>query len=194
MTASLKYEIIRKIIHIFTALIPFFYYFYWTKEQTILIALILFVFFLIAEAGRRYVTVLQQIFEKIFSNLLRNDEINDRLTGATLLFGGLTISAVLFEKDIAIVAMLNLSVSDALAALGGKVFGKRKIGNKTLEGSIIFFLAAILWGWLLINNLAAILIMAVFVTLVELYVSVISDNLSVPVTSGFILTLVLYYF
>ena len=43
-----------------------------------------------------------------------------------------------FESRICIPALLIMSFSDSAAAIIGKKYGKTKIFNKTLEGSLLF--------------------------------------------------------
>ena len=56
---------------------------------------------------------------------------------------GFCITALLFNKEIAIASMLITSVSDSLAAIFGMKYGKiQLVNNKSLEGFIVFSISA----------------------------------------------------
>tara|TARA_Y100000031_G_scaffold120222_1_gene134186 strand:+ start:168 stop:554 length:387 start_codon:yes stop_codon:yes gene_type:complete len=122
--------------------------------------------------------------------MLRKHELEGKLTGATWAFIGGTISVFLFEKDIAVLALLFMSVGDTVAALIGQQYGKIKIGEKTIEGfagglvSCIFisiFFPSVIW----INSIAGSLI----ASLIELSPIPVDDNLMIPLISGGMMTL-----
>lgn len=69
--------------------------------------------------------------------------------GALTFLAGFTVSAALFEKNIALACMLLLTFGDGIAGIVGHYFGRRKIPftGKTIEGSVAFLLAAFLSCW-----------------------------------------------
>ena len=79
---------------------------------------------------RYHIGWIQKWFGIFFSPMLRKHELEGNLTGATWAFIGGTISVFLFEKDIAVLALLFMSVGDTVAALIGQRYGKIKIGKK----------------------------------------------------------------
>ena len=122
---SLKNELIRKSIHISTVIIPIIYYYHLDREQMSFLCISLFILLLIGDILRIYITLLTQIYEKILGKLLRSEETGKRLNGATLLFLGFSISVLFFEKEIAIISMMILALSDSIAAIVGKSYGKK---------------------------------------------------------------------
>ena len=135
----MRNEVFRKAIHLLTAILPVIYFLYLDREQMSFLCISLFILFLLGDILRIYVTVLRQIYEKIFGKLLRADERENKLNGATFLFLGFSVAVILFEKEVAVISMLILALSDSLAALFGMQFGKKKGHGKTIHGSIAFF-------------------------------------------------------
>lgn len=187
---SLKNEIIRKSIHIATAVIPLYYYFAGQKEELSYICLILFIFFLTADLSRIYFIQLSQIYEKILGNLLRSEERGKRLNGATLLFLGFLLAVLLFDKTTAVIVMLFISIADSIAAIVGKSFGKTVLFNKTLQGSVAFFITAFLIASYFNENMILNICVAAVSTLIELLPIKINDNITIPIAAGSIFSVV----
>jgi len=189
---SLKKELIRKSIHIATAIIPALYILSREKEQILIICISLFILFLTGDILRIYVRQLRQIYEKVFGTLLRAEESGKKLNGATLLLAGYSLAVIFFETDIAAASMLFLAFADSMAAIIGKTFGKRMIFNKTLEGSLAFFITAGIISVLIFDNKIVSIGIAGLVTILELIPVKINDNLSIPVISGTLFSFVKY--
>jgi len=129
------------------------------------------------------------LFEKIFSSLLREEE-KYKLTGATHLFISATITIFLFEKSIAVPAILTLTISDSMAAIVGKSVGRHPIFNKTLEGSITFFCMTIGIFYFVFGHLTLFSILtAGIVTLFEVLPFRFNDNLGIALATAFLLML-----
>ena len=189
--ASLEYkkELIRKTIHISTASIAILYY-YFDKPVILSISLFFSIGFLTADLLRLNSQRLEKYFHLFFSKLLRNREVTKDLTGASYLFMGITITIFLFSKNVAIVSILILTISDTVAAIAGKKFGRNKIGNKSVEGSIAFFISTIIIiGSLLKLNIFYVIFVSILITFVEAVPIRINDNLTIPVFSGLLLTI-----
>lgn len=102
--------------------------------------------------------------------------------GAFFLFLGCFLTILIYEEKIAFASILILGISDALAAIIGKPFGRLKIGNKSMEGTAAFYLStfiivSVLFGYPLAPFVAAIACLSE-------YIPKIDDNLSVPLVSG----------
>ena len=145
--------------------------------------------FLIAEILRINISIFKYLFQRFFGPIVRASE-NKKLTGATSVFISGFLTVLIFEKNIAIFAMLTLSLADATAALIGKKWGKRELFDKTLEGSITFLIISIALAMLLpdLFRLGAI-VAAIVATLVELLPSPIDDNLMIPISIATTLSL-----
>lgn len=79
--------------------------------------------------------------------MLRKHEIDSKkknLNGATYVFLSAVLVVFVFPKVIVITAFSVLIISDTLAALIGRKFGKHKFLAKSLEGTAAFFVSACL--------------------------------------------------
>jgi len=137
-------ELIRKAIHFCSISIPLLYL-VTTKTVALSILIPLTVGFIVIDIARYYFPPLGKIFYKVFGSLLRKHESDSRqkkLNGATYVLIAATISVAVFPKLIAVTAFIILIISDMMSALVGKRFGRHKFFDKSLEGSIAFFLSA----------------------------------------------------
>jgi dolichol kinase len=181
-------ELLRKIIHLLTSLIPVIYLISMNKEQMSFLCISLFMLFLAGDLLRIYVIQLGRIFDKVFGKLLRPAEKEKKLTGATYLLLGFSIVAVFFEKEVAVISMLILSVCDSLAAIVGRSFGRRKWFGKTVEGSLTFFLATLFITGFFNDKFGINILGAALLTVVELLSGKLNDNLTIPIVSGLFFT------
>ncbi|MEE2877234.1 MAG: hypothetical protein VX822_05600 [Candidatus Neomarinimicrobiota bacterium] len=177
-------EIIRKLIHFGSAIFPIAYYHVLTRDQMLWLFGGLSVLFLIGEFVRLNVEPAKRIFRLIFGQIVRPSE-EHRLTGATSVFISGFLTVLIFEKNVAVFAMLILSLADATAALIGRKWGKRSIFGKTVEGTVTFLiiamvLAVTLPGLPRVGAVAA----AVIATVAELLPSPIDDNLMIPLSAA----------
>ncbi len=105
----------------------------------------------------------------------------------------------LFEKYVAIVSLLFLSIGDLMAAVIGEKFGRHRRFNKSLEGSLACLASCLLIGIVMTRVSPAILLPvaivgAVSATIVELLPIPVDDNLTIPLFSAGIMTLAALYF
>lgn len=143
-TIHYKDELLRKLIHLCSLSIPVIYYFI-TKETAVTILGVLTFIALIIDLGRYFSPGFGKIFYKFFGFLLRvheTDSNKKNLNGATYVLLSALISAIIFPKVIFITAFTILIISDSLAALIGRKYGKHKFLSKSFEGTLTFFISA----------------------------------------------------
>src|SRR3989344_2504564 len=110
---------------------------------------------------------------------------------------GIVLALSLFEKDIALAAILIMVIGDAVGPLVGMHFAKTKhILNqkKLVEGTIAGVIAATIAAWVFVNFFEALLgsIVGMVVETIEFKYfkkSFLDDNITIPVVSGFIIYL-----
>ena len=121
--------------------------------------------------------------------MLRDYELNGNLTGATYLLFGYLLTVLLFPMEIAVCAMIILSVGDSFAAIVGKSFPIWNIGGKTLSGTLSGIFVSFLFSLFVVPGLPimVILVGAVFGMVVELFSNRLNDNFLIPVLSGLIM-------
>ncbi|MCP4725064.1 MAG: phosphatidate cytidylyltransferase [bacterium] len=183
---NFKREIKRKLFHLLALSIPVGYWF--LDRSLVLMILIPFtVIVLIVDIARFNIPWFQDLFMKIFGVIVREHETR-YFTGSAFLLSAAVIVIHFFPKNIAILSLLIVSISDACAALIGRKFGKISIFEKTLEGSLAFLTTALMIGFIMpdIDNFHGITA-AVSATVIELIPVPIDDNLLIPVGTCLIL-------
>lgn len=179
---SLKNEIFRKTIHLSSIAIPIFLFFY-GRELTLLYLLPITITFLILDILRIRNTRIKYLYNYFFITLTRSSE-SKKITGASYVFLSSSIIILFFPIDIAFISLLIMTISDSLAALFGRIYGTIKINNKTLEGSLAFFISSsIIILFSSSVNIYLGVMSTLITTIVEIY-SPIDDNLSVPLAFG----------
>ncbi len=186
----MRQEIIRKTIHLSAnTIIPLAYLFLNIPRiwAAILIG-ITSVLFIMIDIGRTRYGWLSKIFGKLFNGMLRSHELEGKLTGASYVLIGSFLSVAIFPKEIAVLALLFTAVGDTAAALYGKKFGKLRIWNKTLEGSIAGLIACltIILFFPQIPNIVKFsgAFAAMFIELLPIKID---DNLRIPLFSGIVM-------
>lgn len=172
----------RKIIHLFFSIIPLSYIFL-DRKIILLLTTSLSGIFLIIEFMRFKIPKFKKLFKGIFGKMLKNEE-EERITGATWLMLSFTLCILIFKKEIAILSLLFMTISDTIASIGGKLFGRHKIMNKTLEGSILFLVSAFIITIFFKINIHLKLFSSFAGTIAEIIPSPLDDNLFVPLVVG----------
>ena len=71
-------------------------------------------------------------FHKYLKSVLRSNELKGHLTGATWMLIGFTCSVIIFDFEVSVLALLFLSVGDAVAGLVGRALPIGKIWDKSI--------------------------------------------------------------
>ena len=187
-------EISRKFLHLFSSIIPLSYLWIFKEKSLVLdLLLILSIFSILIELFRFKIELINNIFKKFFNFMLRKNELKGSITGATWLIIGNLITVYLYPINIAVPALIFLSIGDSFAALFGKKIPKLKIGNKSIIGTLAGIFSSLSIA-LLVNQILptyVIVIGAVTAMLVELIPSPLNDNLTIPILSGLIMIIIL---
>lgn len=186
-------EVARKAIHLASAAIPLFY---WATSKPLTLAAIvpLLAVSLGIESLRLLNPAFRSWYNSFFGNLYRPQE-RLTLSGATYVLLAAVLTILLFEKRIAIAALLILSISDSAASLVGRKLRSYSLGGKSAAGCAAFLLtAAAILLWLLPDRPLASAAAAVAGMLAEAVPCrigslKIDDNLLVPLAVGVVATL-----
>ncbi len=140
------------------------------------------------ESARLRLPRLNRVFLRYLPLALKEAEASN-LTGATYLLISSLLAFVLFEKGVAVAALLFLSVGDPLAGAVGERFGRHRFRGRSVEGSLAclaggVIVAVLLWKVNLGISLPAMMVGVVAATLTEWAPLPLDDNLSVPLASG----------
>lgn len=187
-TLSLKQEIYRKSIHLSSLWMVAYIYF----MDIIAINYTFFCLSLILlsyELGRRYIPFIKTLNKQILGSILRDSEHNKNFTGAFYVVLSIFLASLLFDKQTLMISVSIMLVSDSLAALIGKKWGRIKFMDKSLEGSLAFFISSFLITYLGTLNIITAIIVALITTLTELFSKRLrlDDNLTITLIAGFIL-------
>ncbi|MEI6847892.1 MAG: diacylglycerol/polyprenol kinase family protein [Chlorobiaceae bacterium] len=189
---AFRYEIARKAIHLSSLSISVLYY-YVNRELTLFLLVPLFSVFFLVDILKNFVEPVSAWYYNTFDAILRTHEVKrekKHLNGATFITMSALLLVFFFPKVIAIVAFSMVAVSDTLAAIVGKFFGKHRFGRKSIEGSVVFFISAIAIVIVVPGiNLLIGFVMAAAATVTEAFVVQIGsfkidDNLTIPLFSA----------
>ncbi|MGY8763866.1 MAG: diacylglycerol/polyprenol kinase family protein [Fidelibacterota bacterium] len=184
-------EVTRKILHLFSSIIPLGYvWFIQDKEIMVVLLGCLSLIAILLEISRKKWDIVESLFEKHFNFMLRQSEFDEGLTGATWLLFGSTITLYLFPIQIAVPSLLFLTVGDAFAAIIGKGIPVGKIGDKHLSGTIAGIVTSCGIALWINQHLPGeiIILSSVASMLVEVAPLPMNDNLTIPLTGGLVMS------
>jgi len=177
-------EVYRKMIHLGSSVFPISYYYSLSREQMLWLLGGLSALFLFGELLRMNVGSFKRFFKLIFSAVVRESE-DHTITGATTVFIAGFLTVLIFERPVAIFAMLILSLADATAALIGRKWGNHSLFEKSVEGTMTFLIVALALAFLLPDlPRAGAVAAAGIATVAEVLPSPIDDNLIVPLSAA----------
>jgi dolichol kinase len=193
-TIGYKDELIRKLIHLTSLLIPVMYYFI-TRSTAATLLGVLAAIALIVDISRHFSPEIGKIFYKIFGFLLRRhefDEVKKNLNGATYVLISAIIGVLIFPKIIFITAFSMLIIGDTMAALIGRKFGKHKFLFKSFEGTFAFFISSCIVvlftpkvGYFTDEFIIGFAVAFVGAITENISFKYIDDNFSIPLAVGF---------
>jgi dolichol kinase len=180
-------EMFRKLIHLGAIAIPTIYYF--LDQKTILILLSLgLVLSLLLDYIRIFGEEKSKKFVYRYMGLMIRSKESKDFIGATYILTGSIITILIFDKAIAMAGIAFIVVGDTAGAIIGRLWGRVRFRNKSLEGSVSFFLACCIISVIIPDIPYWILVIgAMTATVVEALTFHIDDNLIVPVTSAAIM-------
>jgi dolichol kinase len=113
-------------------------------------------------------------------------------SSATLFLVGSFITLFLFTKPVASTALVYVIVGDLMAKYAGLEHGRISVFSRTLEGSLMYFVASVVagfvWSHFVAIPLAAYLIGALAAAVTEMLPWDVNDNFAVPIVSGAVMT------
>jgi acyl phosphate:glycerol-3-phosphate acyltransferase len=183
-----SFESTRKIIHLVGGLIPLLYLtLNLTKLEALLILGILALPFVGADLLRLWWPVVNRWFLLLFQVAMRPGE-EHRLTGASYYVLACWLTILLFERTVAIVALLILACADTAASVVGQAVGGYRIGQKkTLAGTVAFLFTACLVA-LPFFPLTISFVVALIAAVTECLPLPLDDNVTIPLATGISLT------
>lgn len=191
---SYSQELLRKGIHMISLLIPVCYSFL-DRRTALLIILPLTAAAIIIDVLMKRKNRVRDFIYVVFGKMLRPHEKGYFvLNGASWVLISAFVCILIFPKIITITAFSILIISDISAALIGRKFGRHRLFDKSVEGTLAFIVSAILTSVIigLIFSLPPIFYyLAVPGSIIGGIVEAasnklkIDDNLSIPLSIGF---------
>ena len=188
-------ELLRKMLHLGSLSIPVVYYFI-SRNLAIEILLPITVFSIFIDVSRHYIPAIARMVSRLFDKIIRpHERQNGLLSGATYVFISALFCVFIFPKLITITAFSILIVSDASSALVGRAFGRHRLFDKSLEGTLAFIVSA--WIVILLTPKVGPVPMEYVIAAIAAVIGGLAeaasvtlhldDNFSVPVSIGFVM-------
>lgn len=198
LAKNLKKELYRKSIHLSSLWIPLFIYFVHPGVSIVFFSL-LFVGNVLIEYGnyKKYPWA-RRTFGSLFFRMLRNKETTHgkfQVSRLVICAVGGYCCTLLFPQPVAVISLSVMLISDTSAALFGKAYGTRKLyKNKSLEGTVAFFLSALIVNMLcepIYHFTYAGVIACAAASFAEMFEDKleVDDNLSIPLVVGTVLVI-----
>ena len=184
-------EMVRKTIHFLSLAVPAGLYLL-PEVAGRMVMLVLALLMLAVDVVRLQVASVRRIFYFVFGKILREHE-RFNLLGSTYLLLSALVCSYAFPKPIAVASLAFLIVGDTMAALIGRRWGRIRILDKSLEGSLACLISCLAIGWLYPGSelsLKMVVVGSVVATLSELLPIPLDDNMRIPLAAGFAMTLV----
>jgi len=188
---TIKGELLRKLTHLCALAIPVIYYFIGRDVILILLGCAVTIS-LIGD----YIRIFggpkaRNLIQRVFGIMIRPHE-KKAFTGATYILTSSIITILIFDKNVAILALAYIIIGDTAGAIVGRVWGKIRFRNKTLEGSLSFFLSCCLVSLLVPGVVLWVKITGALVAaVVEAFTVYLDDNVTVPLIAGAVMQLLL---
>lgn len=181
-----EFELRRKAFHCLSLVAPIVYHYIPCNiGKSILCALTVTV--VISDILRYRYNSVRHYLHIIFGSIMRRKEKNSLFSGLTYAMFGLSITSLLFPKEICIVAWLVLVFSDAIAAIVGLV--ANPVRRKNIYSFITFIISAMIVMTLYfkyieyVYDIKILAISAIVTAIAEFYSYklMLNDNLTIPI-------------
>ena len=196
---SFLQELLRKLIHLTSLLIPICYIFF--SKESMLMVLVPFMFCMVfVDIATRKNFFIRKIYLKLFGFMLRKHEIQSQemlLNGASWVLVSSVLTIYFFPQIVAVIALSILFISDIVAAVVGRRFGKKRflgLKGKSVAGTLSFFISAfivsVIYGIIFEYSIPFFIIVGVASVISALCEAIskdvlkADDNLTIPISFG----------
>ncbi len=173
------------------AILFIIFYIIYTQTVALMIIGIVAVIFIALDITRFLHKQTNELLTVRIKSIFRKNEAK-KFSSMTIFLVATFISILLFEKAIAITALVFLIFGDIFSKIFGLAFGRHKIFQKTLEGTLAYFGCMFICGYILYTTLNIPLFILILggisAPLVELFSFQLNDNFTVSLISGSIMT------
>lgn len=185
----------RKLYHLVGGVGLLSIYYILGRNQALLFYAALFTLILLVDGARLVIPAWNRFVFTRFKSFIRKNE-EHKFTGTAPYILGIGLSLYAYSTPVASAAICFLAFGDVSATAIGERFGKTKIGDKSLEGTFAFMIAAAVSGFLLslmgVHLPVWVMVLGILVAAgVELLTFSMNDNLLIPLVSGGMMELAL---
>ena len=184
-----KDMVIREAIHISGVLVPFISIYFLTSFTAAFLIFIVTLLYIASELAR-----IEGINFPVISTITRRaatkPERHEFVTAPIFFAAGIMLALLLFPEPISYASIAIFALGDGAATLFGRKLGRNVFPfnkGKRIEGTIFGFLFASLGAFLFLRDPWRALIGAAVGMFIEALPTPINDNLTVPLTAGFVL-------
>ncbi|MCY0866707.1 MAG: phosphatidate cytidylyltransferase [Aquificota bacterium] len=179
----LDLELRRKLFHLFALLLWLLPINFFPKPLTILLFLLVLFINLLTVMGLWKERL--PFYYKLVYKLEREKNYSKPSIQALWANLGIFLSFLIFGKEASTVGVVVLAVGDAFAGMVGIRYGKRRIGNKSLEGAFAFFLSVFFVLFPFIGLWQA-FVVALLSSVAEILPFKLDDNLTIPLIASLV--------
>lgn len=177
----------RNIIHLFSGLSIISLYFADNKYFLLILSLL---FTLLLFCSRKKTPILNKLFNAIVE---KEEKRLGYLEGPTVYALAISIlilfSIITKNNVIPLVSTLVLVLSDPIASIIGKKYGKLKIGKRTAEGFFAMFISTLIIILIFYNFSMNVILISLSIAIVELISPSKMDDITVPASTALLLLL-----
>jgi len=183
----------RKLYHLFGGIGLLSLYYILGREHALMFYAAFFLIALGLDLTRLKIPAVNQFIFTRFGSFIRKNE-EHKLTGTAPYILGIGLSLYAYSPEVATAAVCFLAFGDVAATTMGERYGKTKIGDKSLEGSAAFIIAALVSGLFLqiigVYLATGLMILGAFIAAgVEIIPLPVNDNLVIPIVAGGVMEL-----
>ena len=136
----------------------------------------------------------RELIRSFFGEMIREHE-RFTLLGSTYLLLAALLAIEIFPQPVAAAALGFTVLGDGFAALVGRGWGRVRVFNKSLEGTLAGLVACVAWAAFVASTgavpIAVLIAGAVVASAVELLPIPLDDNLGITLFSGYVMKLML---
>lgn len=168
-------------------------YLYWPQRMLLVFVGSVALVFILIDVIRFILRQANELLTIRINNFLKKGE-SRRFSSMTMFLVAAFIIVLVFKQDIAMAALTFLIFGDIFSKIFGLAFGRNKLFDKTVEGSVAYLGGVLICGYILYTGLHMPILMltagAIAATLAEFVPLGIDDNFTVGIVSGAVMTVV----
>ena len=168
-------------------------YGYWSQRALLVFVGIIALVFILIDVVRFILREANALLTVRIKHFLKKAE-SRRFSSMTMFLVAAFIIILVFKQDIAMAALTFLIFGDIFSKIFGLAFGRRRLFDKTVEGSLAYLGGVLICAYILYNSMHMPLLMlatgAVAATIAEFVPLGIDDNFTVGIVSGAVMTVV----